>query len=60
MVIPEVVAAAGRDRGAFGVNMFWSSRMARNVSAESLGFVMVTVSRPDTMPVTGSRRVSIE
>ena len=59
-VTPPVMAALGLDRAVFGAKRFWSSRMASSFSAESLGLVIVTISRPETVPVTGSSRVSIE
>ena len=59
-VMPSVIAALGLDRARVGSNRFWSSRMTMSRSSESLGLVIVTVSVPETVPVTGSSRVSME
>jgi len=59
-VIPLVLASTDRERATRDVKRFWSSRIDRLFRTSPLGLVMVTVSRPETIPVAGSSRVSIE
>jgi len=53
--IPSVISMAGEARGTLAVKKFWSRRSTTERITESLLLWIVTVSRPVTTDVAGSR-----